>query len=459
MKVSAGSLILAVLAVALLVSGASAQSQAPATPSRFTPSVDYHQHLASPAGVALLNRALPRVEIPNDIAALLKSMTDHWNEPAYLTDLYTEDAIVLANQRDWQKAWLQGNRNAADYVGWVYGRPYTVTPVLFSSAGDRVRLAGYFTRGEGENARHFAYFYFELVRGKDGRWRIAVDDRSFDPTPQYQETISGEQLLHLLDAAGIEQAVILSDAYWFDSPSHRVAGESPAKEYERVRAENDWTAAEAAKSGGRLVAFCSFNPLADYALKELARCKSGGGFAGVKLHLQMSGVDLHREADVEKVREVFATADKLGLPITVHAQTAAEYDAAAAQTFVEKILPAAPHIDVIVAHLWGGGPFAPKPLQVFVDAVSRHAPGTGNLYFDVAEAASVAGGDKERLAQIADAIRRIGARHILYGSDAVGPSALTPEKAAARFRNDVPLTAEEFATIAANRLPFLRQKH
>jgi predicted TIM-barrel fold metal-dependent hydrolase len=208
-----------------------------------------------------------------------------------------------------------------------------------------------------------------------------------------------------------------------------------------------------------LVAFCSFNPLADYALKELARCKSGGGFAGLKLHLQMSGVDLHKGADVEKVREVFATADKLGLPIIVHAQTAAEYDAAAAQTFVDKILPAAPHINVIIAHLWGGGPFAPKPLQVYVDAVGRQAPGTKNLYFDVAEAALVAGGDKEVLAQIANAIHRIGAQHILFGSDAVGGSALPPEKAAAQFRNDVPLTAEEFATIAANRLPFLRQKH
>ncbi|MBV9958227.1 MAG: amidohydrolase family protein, partial [Acidobacteria bacterium] len=161
-------------------------------------------------------------------------------------------------------------------------------------------------------------------------------------------------------------------------------------------------------------------------------------------------------ADVEKVREVFAAADKLGLPITVHAQTAPEYDAAAAQAFVDKILPAAPHITVIIAHLWGGGPFAPKPLQVYVDAVSRHAPGTKNLYFDVAEAALVAGGNKEKLAQIADAIHRIGAQHILFGSDAVGSSTLQPEKAAAQFRNDVPLTPEEFTTIAANRLPFLQ---
>jgi predicted TIM-barrel fold metal-dependent hydrolase len=385
-------------------------------------------------------------------------MTDHWNDPEFLADLYTQDAIVLANLRDWRKPWLQGNRQAAEFVGSLYGRPYAITPVVYASDGTRVRLAGYCTRGEGDNARHFAFFYFELIKGQDGRWRIAVDNRTFEPRPQYQETISGEQLLHVLDAAGIQQAVVLSDAYWFDSPVYRVAGEGSGDEYRRVQAENDWTAVEAAKSGGRLVAFCSFNPLADYARKELARCKSSGTFAGLKLHLQMSGVDLHKAADVEKVREVFATADKLGLPITVHAQTVAEYDAAAAQTFVDKILPAAPQVTVILAHLWGGGPFAPKPLQVYVDAVSRRAPGTKNLYFDVAEAALVAGGDKEILAQIANAIHRIGASHILFGSDAVGSSALSPEKAAAQFRHDVPLTPEEFAIIAANRLPFLQQK-
>ena len=458
MNVCARSLIVAV-AAALLVSRASAQTEAPAAPRRFAPAVDYHQHLGSRAGAALLNRSLPKVDVPSEVAAFLKSMTDHWNDPAFLSDLYTEDAIVLANLRDWRKPWLQGNRNAADYIGKLYGRPYAVTPVVYSTDGSRVRLAGYFTRGEGENARHFAFFYFELVKGRDGRWRIAVDDRTFEPPPLYQETISGEQLLQLLDAAGIQQAVVLSDAYWFDSPSYRVAGEGSAEEYKRVQAENDWTAAEAAKSGGRLVAFCSFNPLADYALKELARCKSSGAFAGLKLHLQMSGVDLHKAADVEKVREVFATADKLGLPISVHAQTVPDYDAAAAQAFVDKILLAAPHVTVIIAHLWGGGPFAPKPLQVYVDAVSRQAPGTKNLYFDVAEVALVGDGNKERLAQIADAIRRIGAQHILFGSDAVGSSALPPEKATAQFRNDVPLTAEEFATIAANRLPFLRQRH
>jgi predicted TIM-barrel fold metal-dependent hydrolase len=260
----------------------------------------------------------------------------------------------------------------------------------------------------------------------------------------------------MLDAAGVARAIVLSDAYWFDSPEYRPAQEDWAVTRAKVQAENDWTAAEAAGSGGRLVAFCSFNPLAPYALEELQRCKAGGRFAGVKLHLQMSRLDLHNRAHVARLREVFARADRLRLALTVHAQTAAPYDAAAATVFVRDVLPAAPHVPVIIAHLWGGGPFAPEPLRVYADAVARNAPGTRLLYFDVAEAALVAGGRQDVQNEIAQAIRRIGLSRILFGSDAVGGSTLPPLRAVSQFRQDIPLTSKEFSIIRSNVLPFLQ---
>src|SRR5205085_6222901 len=249
------------LAFIFLVTGVNAQTPSPA---RFEPLVDYHQHLASPAGAELLNRSLPAAKVPADVDAFLKSFTDHWNDAAALTDLYTRDAVLYVNFRSWHKPWIQGNRPAAEYVAKLFRRPYAITPVIYSTSGNRASLSGYFTRGEAEKARHFALLYLELAKGEDGRWRIALGNRNFDPTPYYQDTISGEQLLKMMDTAGVKQAVLLSDAYWFDSPSYRTPGKDSSGEYEKVRAENDWTANEAAKSGGRLVAFCSFNPLADY---------------------------------------------------------------------------------------------------------------------------------------------------------------------------------------------------
>lgn len=46
-------------------------------------------------------------------------------------------------------------------------------------------------------------------------WRIAVERSTF-PGPPMQEVITGEQLVALLDAAGIERAVVLSSSAGFD---------------------------------------------------------------------------------------------------------------------------------------------------------------------------------------------------------------------------------------------------
>ncbi len=106
-------------------------------------------------------------------------------------------------------------------------------------------------------------------------------------TPRYQAPITSDDLIEMLDLAHIARAVVLSEAFWHDGPSPR----SPDP-YPLVRAENDWTAQQVAKYPKRLVAFCSFNPLADYALEELRRCASSKAFGGLKLGFASSGVKL-----------------------------------------------------------------------------------------------------------------------------------------------------------------------
>jgi predicted TIM-barrel fold metal-dependent hydrolase len=426
-------------------------------PATFAPVVDYHQHLASPAGAALLNRSLPAITLPSDLASVLKRRSDNWDNPTALADLYTENALVLANYVKPNRGWIRGRDSAAKYIGAsVFGRPYRLTPIASETRDGAAHIAGYYTRGEGEMTRHFGYFYFDLEKQRDDAWRIAQETMTLEPRPVYQETISGQQLIALLDSAGIGRAVVLSDAYWFDAPEYRLPSDNSATVYAKVRAENDWTADQAAKSGGRLVAFCSFNPLEAYALTELRRCVSSRRFAGLKLHLQVSGVDLLKPEHVARVRRVFELANQLRFPITVHAQTKVSYGRDAAQVFVTRLLTAAPDIPVTIAHLWGGGPFAPEALAVYVDAATSQTPAARNLYFDVAEAALVANGSSEMLQAIAAAIRRIGPERILFGSDAVGTTALPPLQAAAQFRKDVPLTEGEFRIIASNIAPYLR---
>jgi hypothetical protein len=80
--------------------------------------------------------------------------------------------------------------------------------------------------------------------------------------------VSAEDLVKLLDQAGIRRAVVLSVAYQFGNPNRP----SVDDEYAKVRAENDWTSQEVACYPDRLRGFCGVNPLKDYAFEELARC-------------------------------------------------------------------------------------------------------------------------------------------------------------------------------------------
>src|SRR5688572_12475040 len=74
--------------------------------------------------------------------------------------------------------------------------------------------------------------------------------------------LNAADLIRQMDEAGVRRGVVLSIAYQFGNPFRPPV----AKEYERVKEENDWTATQAALFPGRLVAFCGVNPLTDYAL-------------------------------------------------------------------------------------------------------------------------------------------------------------------------------------------------
>jgi predicted TIM-barrel fold metal-dependent hydrolase len=265
-----------------------------------------------------------------------------------------------------------------------------------------------------------------------------------------QEVITGEQLVALLDAAGIERAVVLSSSAGFDMPQLAQGTEA----YANVRAENDWTAQEVARFPDRLIAVFSVNPLADYALAELDRCAANPLFKGLKLQLDASEMDYKNPEHVAKLRRVFAASNRHRLPITVHARPLGDYGQEQAEIFVNQILPAAPDVPVQIAHLWGGGAFSDSALAAFAEAVSSSHPATKNLYFDVSDAALVANGSEEILRTIALRIRQIGLRRILYGSDAAGGHP-PPREAWAAFRKEIPLTEEEFRIIANNILPYL----
>jgi len=271
--------------------------------------------------------------------------------------------------------------------------------------------------------------------------------------------LDAEELLALLDAAGIRKAVLLSTAYMFGSPARRVDDE-----YARVREENDWTAAQAARFPGRLIAFCAFNPLRDYALDELKRCAGHPGLKrGIKLHFGNSDVQLDDPAHVARLRQVFKAANAAGMAIVVHLRAnignKRPYGAFQARIFLDQLLPSAPDVVVQVAHLGGTGPGFDDPpsreaLAALAQAAARREARTRNLWFDVA---SIADHDIKpaAAAEVAQRIRQIGAGRVLYGTDSAQGGNLRPREAWAAFLR-LPLSAREIAQIAGNVPPYWR---
>jgi predicted TIM-barrel fold metal-dependent hydrolase len=219
-------------------------------------------------------------------------------------------------------------------------------------------------------------------------------------------------------------------------------------------AENDWTAQQAGQYPERLIAFCSFNPIADHALAELERCAANPVFRGLKFSFAMSGVDLKKPAHVLRLRQVFAAANARRLAIVAHTRGGDDYTDQHVEIFLSQVMTAAPDITVQVAHLWGGEGYSESALRAFAEAVAARRSGTSNLYFDVSEvwaeiADTASSATQETLAQ---RIRQIGLKRILFGSDGRTP----PDQAWRSFRARVPLEDREFRAIAANVAPYVR---
>jgi predicted TIM-barrel fold metal-dependent hydrolase len=271
-----------------------------------------------------------------------------------------------------------------------------------------------------------------------------------------QAPIDAKAMIAMLDAAGIRRAVLLSNAFRFGNPN----AEPMKDEYARVIAENDWTAREAARYPQRLIAFCSFNPLKEYALEELARCAGDRRFGrGIKLQFGNAGVNLDDTTDIALLRRVFRAANASGMAIVVHLRTQRPnpYGAAQALTFLDEVLTAAPDVPVQIAHLGGGGGYGDAAmdaaLDVFMAAIGRQDPRVKNLWFDIALIA----GNETQAPRIAQRLRALGLARILYGSDGGDPTDPPAKEMLALWRK-LPLTPAEFRAIESNAAPYLKRK-
>jgi predicted TIM-barrel fold metal-dependent hydrolase len=270
-------------------------------------------------------------------------------------------------------------------------------------------------------------------------------------------SITARELVALMDTAGIRRAVVLSVAYMYGNPNRPPV----ENEYERVKAENDWTSQQVARYPERLIVFCSVNPVKPYALEEIARCANDPQLRrGLKLHFGNSDVDVHNPQHVEQVRRVFRLANEKRMPIAVHMRGSVNrqrpHGRDEARIFLTEFVAAAPDIPVQIAHLSGAGGFdgpTDSAFTFFADAVAARDSRMARVIFDISGVIG-ARTPSDELELMAKRIRTLGVDRVVFGSDGSAPGN-TPREAWANIRR-LPLTQAELAAIASNTAPYLR---
>lgn len=189
----------------------------------------------------------------------------------------------------------------------------------------------------------------------------------------------GDTKLEQMDAAGVDRSVVFPLGM-------------PGGVYQEA---NDLIAAEAAKSGDRLIGYCRLNPNfgPEATEAELARCFGELGLRGIKLHPEIEFFDPN---DRRLMEPVYEAARAHRAPIIFHTGMSSK----AAPVVIAEVARAYPDVPVILGHM-GVSEYAKQAISVAADY--------DNIFLET----SVVGW----LPLLVEAFTKLGPSKIVYGSD------------------------------------------
>lgn len=262
-----------------------------------------------------------------------------------------------------------------------------------------------------------------------------------------------DDVIAVLDEAGLEKGVVLSLAYFYGFP------ELSGSDYDNpdyVREENRFVAEQIARYPDRLAGFFSVNPSQPYALEEVGYWAEAGGLAGLKLHLANSNLDFHDPDQVVQLQKVLALLAEHQLPLVVHLRNRnPEYGAFEANTFINAVAESAPGLTLHIAHMAGWGGYdegTDAALGAFIQAFEDGRLDRDRVYFDLAAVVMAALPD-EALAPLPARMRQIGIDHILFATDWDAMEA--PKEYIQALKSRLDLTEAEWEVLLANQAPYL----
>lgn len=226
-------------------------------------------------------------------------------------------------------------------------------------------------------------------------------------------------------------------------------------ERELVEKENSYVATARNRHPRKVRAYCSVDPLSDYALEELERCRTALKMDGVKLHHNANQVYLTVPEHLAKVKRVFEFAAKHKLPILLHFDNShRRFGKPDVDLLAASILNDLKPVKLRIAHFGTSGGFNARTkgfIDAFLDQLNTNIRlKKHKLTFDI----SAVGLDKdsegvskltnEEWIELATYVRKIGFDRIAFATDY---PLYTPKEYAEILRTRLRLSPEEMRSL------------
>ncbi len=190
-----------------------------------------------------------------------------------------------------------------------------------------------------------------------------------------------------------------------------------------VQQENELLAKLVGRYPDQLIGFYGLNPLRNYALEEVTRCKRRLGLHGLKLHFEGNNIDLWNPKHLTKLQTLFQFLSVENIPVLIHNNARDnESGTAYAERFIEFFLEKTGPLTIIFAHSGGGGGFTNFTydfLTTFAEYLtSARSAEKHRIFFELSGTAlSFDYPGSKSLSSLSRLIETIGPDHFLFGSD------------------------------------------
>ena len=264
----------------------------------------------------------------------------------------------------------------------------------------------------------------------------------------------------VLKNENIRGAFLISMAHLYSMERLREIESLKGNEQKLVSQENDFIARCVAHDPQNLIGFYSVNPLSDYAMDELNRCKGVPGLSGLKLHFPACGVSVADDSHIEKLKTVFTWANDNDVPILLHLFPGAGIKPSLANRFWQQLVKPNKKLELYLAHLGAAGGYndSSKAVLSGFESLCEDVPSfkESKVFFDLSGAIIVEETDGvqptsvKNCQALTEQIRRVGIDRFLFASDY---PVFSVSDTIAALKGKLQLSEEELARLLKNRSP------